>query len=664
MKISLKCLSSLISFWLFSTTPMAFAQTPGPDQAVKLSLAATISGRVTYGPTGLSASNMKITAAGEHSSDGPHRGYAVTDSNGYFRIANLSPGSYEIEFDGDNVMAMPKTPPNWTATASHVSVKSGQNSAGVNLTLKHGIILSGKVTYSDTGLPADKILIRANGPDHPSGYDGEAICVTGDDGAYVLCLAEGRHDIFASTANGGTIQSFYARNVNLTNGETISIAFALNNTGSPMPVAGVVFGPDGKPVVGAKVVALGSPGYFNTATTDQSGRFTFDSLFPTDKIYAVSGPLITPNPVEVGTSTHVELRLAADAGVSISGLVKDNNGQPVSGAAVQLSRQNDDSNFGMEVDSTSTDKNGYYIFPAQLTGGKFSVSATCAGYDRPIQNSDVLPTTGNNEQAAPVIMSIADSFVAGEVVDPSGQPIVGAKISDYQSGRNETLTDANGRFYLSHVSEKLVVLQVLAPQDRQATVEEPSGKIDLVITAHSQQDDAEVTAKLLALVVADPTSHGDGTNAGVLLDKAERSAAANGKNILLVYGNSTAADYYQLHTFLVDPVVKPILDNYLVVQLIDINESGDQKSWENPGGLALYPNYSPNSQGVPFFVFMDASGKRICDSSHDGINIGMPVSPTEVDAFLTELTVAAPGITNAQSVSLRNGLRRAAAVVP
>jgi hypothetical protein len=48
--------------------------------------------------------------------------------------------------------------------------------------------------------------------------------------------------------------------------------------------------------------------------------------------------------------------------------------------------------------------------------------------------------------------------------------------------------------------------------------------------------------------------------------------------------------------------------------------------------------------GLPFYVFLDASGRKIGDSNGmpDGSNIGFPATPQEVDRFMSVLDRTAP----------------------
>jgi hypothetical protein len=118
-----------------------------------------------------------------------------------------------------------------------------------------------------------------------------------------------------------------------------------------------------------------------------------------------------------------------------------------------------------------------------------------------------------------------------------------------------------------------------------------------------------------------------------------------------------------LHRFLNDPQVKPIIDARFVVQEIDIQENDpDKKTWENPGGLALYTQYNPDmAGGIPYYVVLDADGRRIGDSKLNGQNIGVPEGGLAIDYFVSLLERAEPRLSAAEAAVVRHGLMGARA---
>jgi hypothetical protein len=82
----------------------------------------------------------------------------------------------------------------------------------------------------------------------------------------------------------------------------------------------------------------------------------------------------------------------------------------------------------------------------------------------------------------------------------------------------------------------------------------------------------------------------------------------------------------------------------------DVQENGDKKSLDTPGGDEMWKRLGA-AGGLPFFVFLDSSGQVLVTSmepARDGRkagNIGHPDAPHEVDWFMEMLQKAAPRMT-------------------
>ena len=85
-------------------------------------------------------------------------------------------------------------------------------------------------------------------------------------------------------------------------------------------------------------------------------------------------------------------------------------------------------------------------------------------------------------------------------------------------------------------------------------------------------------------------------------------------------------------------------DNYSVVHL-DVMENGDKKAkFENAGGIELMKELGGANSGLPFYVFLDAKGKKLADSNGmpKSMNIGYPGAPDEISAFMELIRKTAP----------------------
>ena len=118
-----------------------------------------------------------------------------------------------------------------------------------------------------------------------------------------------------------------------------------------------------------------------------------------------------------------------------------------------------------------------------------------------------------------------------------------------------------------------------------------------------------------------------------VLDAALATAKSSNKNVFVHFSASWCGWCHKLEAFLKTDE-GAMLQKYAVdVQLV-VQESGAKKILENPGGAELMKGWGGTS-GIPFFVFLDVSGKVLSDSNNmpDKSNIGYPANAKEVTAF-------------------------------
>jgi thiol:disulfide interchange protein len=146
--------------------------------------------------------------------------------------------------------------------------------------------------------------------------------------------------------------------------------------------------------------------------------------------------------------------------------------------------------------------------------------------------------------------------------------------------------------------------------------------------------------------------------ADAVVSEAVRTAAAAHKIVLIEFGASWCTWCRHFDAFVHAPQTNPIITaNYVVVNLV-VQESEDKKALENPGGQALMDQWGGAKAGLPFYVFLDTSGKEIADSKvmPDGTNVGFPGTPTEVGVFLGLLDRTAPRMTRADRATIQTYL--------
>jgi thiol-disulfide isomerase/thioredoxin len=132
-----------------------------------------------------------------------------------------------------------------------------------------------------------------------------------------------------------------------------------------------------------------------------------------------------------------------------------------------------------------------------------------------------------------------------------------------------------------------------------------------------------------------------------VLDTALTEAKAEQKNVLVHFGASWCTWCRHLDAMLEGPELGQLFhDNYVITHLT-ILESDDKKALENPGALEMAADAGGGSGGVPFYIFFDSEGRRLATSMvmPNGGNIGHPVSPKEIKAFVGLLEKTAPRMT-------------------
>ncbi len=125
---------------------------------------------------------------------------------------------------------------------------------------------------------------------------------------------------------------------------------------------------------------------------------------------------------------------------------------------------------------------------------------------------------------------------------------------------------------------------------------------------------------------------------------AVKTAAASHRVVLVEFGASWCTWCRHFQAFVHAPEVASIVaNNYVVVNLV-VHEREDKVALENPGGAELMDKWGGANSGLPFYVFLDASGRKIADSNvmPGGENIGFPGVEPEVKAFLGLIDKTAP----------------------
>lgn len=126
--------------------------------------------------------------------------------------------------------------------------------------------------------------------------------------------------------------------------------------------------------------------------------------------------------------------------------------------------------------------------------------------------------------------------------------------------------------------------------------------------------------------------------ADLVLKKAFTEARSKNKNVLVMFHASWCKWCHIMEKNMNLPETKPVFDKKFVTAYVDVQEIGDKKKLENPGGEELMNKYKGKDAGLPFWLILNPEGEVLADSFNDKKeNLGCPSTAEEVDAFAAKL---------------------------
>jgi thioredoxin-related protein len=160
---------------------------------------------------------------------------------------------------------------------------------------------------------------------------------------------------------------------------------------------------------------------------------------------------------------------------------------------------------------------------------------------------------------------------------------------------------------------------------------------------------------LLVFIISFFTISGFGHNkpdsAEDILNKSLNLAKESNKQVLLIFHASWCIWCKHLDSALESRELKKIIDEHFIVAYIDVLEKAEKKEMlENSGGEKIMNEMGGEDSGLPFYVFLDSSGKKIIDSKAmpEDQNIGYPSSVDEINAFTNLLKTSDGNLTKQQ----------------
>ncbi|HYV46081.1 MAG TPA: carboxypeptidase-like regulatory domain-containing protein [Myxococcaceae bacterium] len=279
----------------------------GDRSLVKLTLHAPkrLRGRVMAGDA--PAAGVQVSLEGAYQKE-----KVVTGENGCFELGRLQPGLYKVSARQGTLQA-----------ERQVTVPKLADPPELMLNFERGGTLTGSLR-SEAGTPI------ADGAVHIGSWDGwgeTKVAVAADGTFRAEALAPGRFRVRASAKGFQTT------------GQQPAIVYPGGVTQMQLVmepaarVEGMVLGPDGAPLVGARVATQGGREQPAAATTDELGRFVLDGLAP-GPVVLVATQEAQAAAVEKATAPASGLVLQLGTGMTVEGRVATSSGAPVEGALV------------------------------------------------------------------------------------------------------------------------------------------------------------------------------------------------------------------------------------------------------------------------------------------------------------------------------------------
>jgi protocatechuate 3,4-dioxygenase beta subunit len=453
---------------------------------------ASISGVVKAGASLGTSKVISGVGVSALDSNGDSVGYASTDSDGKYSITGLDAGSYRIQFTPDAETDPSVVSEFWNhkqtlETATVVNLASGQALTGISPLLPLWSNITGTVkgyVSSSSSVPLENAYVVA----YNSAGDSVASASTDASGNYTLDnLGAGtyRLQFVPDSETSGSWLSQYSGNkdsLELATVVTVSASQTVKNQNIVLPrlasLSGIVTGDGNAPLAYTDVTLYDSTGkYISSATTDDSGAYTFDQLSagayalyfsPSDQSYTeqywghshslANAILITVTSGQVLTAQNIKLTKYA----TISGTVLGFDGSKnVAVANAQVFVYNEAGDF---VSNTVSDKDGKWSITS-LFGGTYlvSVDGSDSGYlsqwyDKQSASSSATPiVVADGETAAlgNIVLKLGGKITGRVTKAAGGAPIAGVYVSvalENGQGASYATTDENGNYTVSGLS--------------------------------------------------------------------------------------------------------------------------------------------------------------------------------------------------------------------
>ena len=307
------------------------ANAPTELATIFLTPESVIEGTVVHVETGMPVAGVTVSG---HNNDPGRGGFGetITDAEGRFRLDGLTPGIYDLSATADEL---------YGEGAEQLPLGLGQSAEDVVISVHPTFSVAGKVTIAETNAPCTEGWVRLErSGQHLSAQIGE-------NGEVLVRAVMPDTFVVAVDCMGHVSEQTYEPIV-IADQSRVDLEWKVH---VGLAIRGVVVDAAGAPVVGLSVNAVpnqdpDAPRAQQTKsfgkTTDKQGQFELSGLLPGTYQLSTRGnghpSLKEPVTVTLGESADVEgVRLVLPATGRLVGIVRDENGSPVSDVGITAS---------------------------------------------------------------------------------------------------------------------------------------------------------------------------------------------------------------------------------------------------------------------------------------------------------------------------------------